>query len=479
MIGMIATALLIPPTAWSQGVHSRSQFAYVAGNDFVSGYVIDNATGALTEIAGSPFPTGVWARGVAADPQGRFLYIPNWNSANVSAYLIDRDTGALSAVPGSPFAAGDHPAAVVVDPLGRFVYIANQYSNSISVYSIDPITGALTAVTGSPFGTYTGPVGLAAGPSGEFLYVANFGGEVSVYAIASAGSLTEIPGSPFYAGSGTFQVAITPSGKFAYAAAQYSDGVFAYSIESSTGALTEISGSPFPAGSDPYFIATDPSGRFVYTANFYFALKSGNVSGYRIDAKTGALSEIFGSPFPAGNNPGGIATDLSGRFVYTANDGSSTSSGYVIDQSTGALTPIPGSPFPTAINPISVTTVGNPERCTTPPVVKVFNSPTFLWPPNGRLARVAVFGTITDPDAACRITTAAYSVKDEYGKVQPTGPVVLNSGGAYRFTIGLQASRSGTDSNGRLYTITVTAMNNAGKKGRQAGKVIVPHDKRH
>ena len=357
VIRIVAIAIVIAPAAWGQGGQSRQQFAYVAGNNFVSAYAIDSSTGALSEIKGSPFPTGRWARGVAADPLGHFLYIPNWYSADVSAYLIDSDTGALSTIPGSPFAAGDHPAAVAVDPLGRFVYIANQYSDTISVYSINPTTGGLTPISGSPFQTYSWPVGMAAGPSGKFLYVANFGGQVSVYAISGNGILSEIAGSPFYAGSGTFQVAIPPSGKFAYAAAQFSDGVFAYSIDSSSGALTEIPGSPFPAGSDPYFVAVDPSGRFVYTANFYFALYSGNVSGYTIDGATGALTAVPGSPFPAGNNPGGIVVDSSGRFVYTANDGSSTSSGYVIDQTTGALTPIPGSPFPTAINPISVTTV--------------------------------------------------------------------------------------------------------------------------
>src|SRR5262249_42006874 len=96
IIGLIATTVVISSVAWSQGVQSRPQFAYTAGNDFVSGYVIDNTTGALTEIAGSPFSTGQWARGVAADPQGHFLYIPNWLSADVTAYLIDSQNGALS-----------------------------------------------------------------------------------------------------------------------------------------------------------------------------------------------------------------------------------------------------------------------------------------------------------------------------------------------------------------------------------------------
>lgn len=60
--------------------------------------------------------------------------------------------------------------------------------------------------------------------------------------------------------------------------------------------------------------------------------------------------------------------------------------------------------------------------------------------------------------------------------MQPNGPVTLGPGGAYAFTVLLEASRLGTDLDGRLYTITVSASNNAGKTGSHAGAVIVPHN---
>jgi hypothetical protein len=64
-------------------------------------------------------------------------------------------------------------------------------------------------------------------------------------------------------------------------------------------------------------------------------------------------------------------------------------------------------------------------------------------------------------------------------EVQPSGPVAVGAGGAYSFTVLLQASRLGSDLDGRFYTITVSASNNAGKTGSQAGAVIVPHDQGH
>ncbi len=43
---------------------------------------------------------------------GRFAYVANYDSHTVSAYTIDSITGALTAVAGSPFPAGSQPHAV-------------------------------------------------------------------------------------------------------------------------------------------------------------------------------------------------------------------------------------------------------------------------------------------------------------------------------------------------------------------------------
>ena len=121
--------------------------------------------------------------------------------------------------------------------------------------------------------------------------------------------------------------------------------------------------------------------------------------------------------------------------------------------------------------------LNNAPFCTTPPLVTVSTTPTSLWPPNGKMVPVVVSGTITDP--GCTVTTAAYAVTDEYGEVQPNGPLTLGPGDVYSFTVFLEASRRGSDIDGRLYTVTVSAKNNAGITGSKASAVIVPHDQRH
>ena len=84
-----------------------------------------------------------------------------------------------------------------------------------------------------------------------------------------------------------------------------SDNVSGYRINSDTGALTAIPGSPFPGGDGPASIIVTPNGKFAYVANFFGG--QNNVSGYRIDPRTGALTAITGAPFPAQVEPFSVA----------------------------------------------------------------------------------------------------------------------------------------------------------------------------
>ena len=116
---------------------------------------------------------------------------------------------------------------------------------------------------------------------------------------------------------------------------------------------------------------------------------------------------------------------------------------------------------------------------TTPPVITLSATPKVLWPPNGKMVPVTFSITITDTGSGVNVHSAAYAVKDEYGEVQPTGAITLGPGGNYSFTVLLQASRRGSDLDGRRYTINVRARDNAGNSGSKARAVTVPHDQEH
>ena len=183
---------------------------------------------------------------------------------------------------------------------------------------------------------------------GRYLYTANLGDySISGYSIdASTGALTAIPGSPYAGALKASYVAAEPSGKFLYALDNEggslgitAPGIDVYSIDANTGALTVVTGSPFPTDAGALSMTILASGRFAYTAN----VNSMSVSAYSLDAVTGAVAPVTGSPFASGSFPFMVATDTAGKFAYAANDGGVWA--YAIDANSGALTAVAGSPF--------------------------------------------------------------------------------------------------------------------------------------
>jgi len=114
----------------------------------------------------------------------------------------------------------------------------------------------------------------------------------------------------------------------------------------------------------------------------------------------------------------------------------------------------------------------------TAPRVTAVANPTTLWPPNHKFVPVTISGHVTDASGALP-SVVHYQVYDEYGQVQPHGFATVAPNGDYAFTVFLQSSRAGQDKDGRLYTIVVTATDEAGNSGSARTFVTVPHDQGH
>jgi 6-phosphogluconolactonase (cycloisomerase 2 family) len=137
-------------------VEHSGRFVYVVdtANNAVLGFAIQS-NGTLAPINGSPFPAGASPLAIGIDPQGALLFVANNLSNNVSAFAIDNSSGALGAVSGSPFATGGvGPSGIAVDTDTSLVYVTEQGSHDIAAFSIGA-NGALKAITGSPFGVAT------------------------------------------------------------------------------------------------------------------------------------------------------------------------------------------------------------------------------------------------------------------------------------------------------------------------------------
>jgi 6-phosphogluconolactonase (cycloisomerase 2 family) len=200
----------------------------ISDSDYASeidGYSIDQTSGELTQLPGSPFLivppkckyciTDDVVLDLAIDPSGQFLIVPGWVNGVIYVYRIDSSTGGLSEVSGSPFIDGEPgdetpsygPASVTVSANDKFVFVQNELEDEVMVYALDSTTGTLTLTNHA-----TGPSNsfsvayecIRADPSGKFVYALgykgtnNATGELFGWDVNQAnGGLTAVPGAPY------------------------------------------------------------------------------------------------------------------------------------------------------------------------------------------------------------------------------------------------------------------------------------------
>ncbi|MFN7923011.1 MAG: beta-propeller fold lactonase family protein [Bryobacteraceae bacterium] len=363
--------------AASSGNMLFGQLLYVAnsGERTISSYIYDQDNGGLSEILprvatpGSP-------TSVAIHPNGKFAFVTTGGPPTLTGYSIDAATGALTQVGSSALVNGSNPQQVAIDPAGKFAVVAHPGAPNLSVFSIDAATGATTPVAGSPFATPPQPAAVAIHPNG-FVYVGANGapaqGTPSQIVALNLATGAAVAGSPF-AGKNLVQgMAIDPAGKFLYVAERQDPGVLAFSIDSNTGALTAVPGSPFAIpNSFLTGISVDPAGKFLYVAN-----GGGVINHYAIGAN-GALT--FRSFAPSLIGTASAILDPKGRYLYAPSGATVPTlqsaggiAAFSVDANTGALNriaefvpaganPLRGAAVvldPPVLAPISVSSVTN------------------------------------------------------------------------------------------------------------------------
>jgi len=86
------------------------------------------------------------------------------------------------------------------------------------------------------------------------------------------------------------------------------------------------------------------------TKNFLYAINSdaSSVTAWQIDAATGGLTNVGGSPSKSVDAPIGATIDPASKFLSVDNLNGGTMTVFSINSSSGSLTPVAGSPFPLA-----------------------------------------------------------------------------------------------------------------------------------
>ena len=304
---------------------------YVANgaNTFIAGFSISSA-GALSVLSNSPYNNGVAASSLAITPNNKFLYSAG-SLGGIYEYAINSDGSLTIQNNGSPLVQDVIATAMQVDSTGTYLLAAGigvaAQAQAIGIYQINSSTGVLTASGGSPLTLYLGttkppplttPTGLLITPDNTTVYVSLGNLGVQVLTLGSGGALSTgnsaaiLPPYSKSASPSDTGLASDPNSKFLFVA-ELNTGLRVLSIGTG-GALNEITGSPYATGSGPTAVTLDPTGAYVYVTNKQAGANT--VYGFTLNATSGQLAAISGSPFSAvGALPAGMATDSSKNYL--------------------------------------------------------------------------------------------------------------------------------------------------------------------
>ena len=240
---------------------------------------------------------------VVASP--RQLYVTALAGRTITRMAVDGTSGQprFEGYQETSITYGSGFPCITVDPSGTHAYMSTQvaagysYTGVLAIYTVDPSTGALAAVPGSPF-SMSFPLGCVRfGPSGKFAYstsgVEGGGDQLATFSVNADGtlSLDDTISYPYFPTG----LAIDPRGKYLYvnavdvqAGTSASSPLYGYSIDASTGALTSLAGSPWPLAAGTYGeLAFHPSGAGLYVSD----LNATEITQYTVDQKTGVPSK--------------------------------------------------------------------------------------------------------------------------------------------------------------------------------------------
>ncbi len=386
-VGQVLLALVVS-LGLGIGVTSCSRsytigYLYVTGSQYnqISGFNINNQTGALLPVKKSPF--GSSGTNPVRDlvlSGGRFLYVLNqgtfaYNSdgtssgtaSNVALFQIGGD-GVLT-FQATYASQGNFSLSMLPDSSGAHLYILDDYA------SVDYGTNRGTAIPSTATATTATPCLNTDGryyPSGD----------VSAYNIdPNTGRLSLITNQQVanpdgtqltYFPLGCFPVEFKLVGGFIYTAQTGSTSnndaqtVFSYAQATATGQLTLTQNAPLQTGATKITsINSDAGGKYVYLLDAGPATACTGGQSQILPftpGTTGILQSLVGGNVcndPSALDPTVLLVDSKTKFLYVANSGVSGAStqaqseisAFTIDPTTGRLAFIAGEPFTTGADP--------------------------------------------------------------------------------------------------------------------------------
>ena len=377
------------------------------GNGIISGFKIDNNTGALKPIHGLPIGSGganpvralllsggnfvyVLNRGAHADGSTNCTAADPCLNSNITEFAVGGN-GSLT-FQQTFFTQGLNPFRLLSDTSGGYLFAldhdapSNAYCGTvvagatscgdITVFQVNSTTGRLTLVTNGQLTASTGsqvayfpvpadPIDVAFASSYVMTMSGQPGSAQTVYPYSynsSNGQLATTQSTPQVINNGLG----TPMGQ-GTAIVSAAGKVYILDNEAipvggtpgqilpftigTNGALNALVGGAVAddvTETDPIYLMVESKGKFLYVANQqgFGSTNGSGIAAYVIDPASGQLSEDSGSPIPtsgSGAVPQCLLEDPSNQYIYTANSGDSTVTGHVFSPKDGLLTQMKGA----------------------------------------------------------------------------------------------------------------------------------------
>ncbi len=300
IVAAIAASLLT-----AAGAQGAQLFTNNYGDRTVAAFSI-GGDGVLSPLAGSPFATPTYPRGIALAPDGAKL---------VSTYLYEEGVGSFSVAPDGTISATGPPTPVplegtpAISPDGRFAFVVDA-GGGVNTFAI--ADGPPAKVSG-PTGAST-PEMATLTPDGRFLFLPNGDADtIERFAVGDDGGLSALPATPAVS-KDAYVMRVTPDGRLALLLSDSNsdptDELRTFAI-GADGSLTDTGATLTTLGGTTGLPAISPDGRYAYFANY----NEHSVSAVAIDP-SGALSEV-GAPIATGPiAPQSLGISADGRFLY-------------------------------------------------------------------------------------------------------------------------------------------------------------------
>ena len=340
-----------------------TRYAYVAdpGAGQILEYSINSSTGVLAPIKGCASAADPNSPSdVIVDKTGSFLYVANTAANDIWAYAINPATGCLVTPATSYPTLGKGPVALDIAAHDGIMFVSDGGSAQIDAFTVT--SGVLVPIGGSPFTGCPNAAGIAVDLIESYVYLASNvssnGGDSGTGVVCgfeySLGGKQWMSGPTSYATTGAYPTRLVYDsvGQFLFVTNSGANTVESFNV-STTGVLT--ANNTVATGTSPAGVGVNPFGQQVFVANN----GANSISSFQIEVTPtyGSLA-ANGAAIASGSEPAGLAVDQSGRFVYVADKGGFIN-GYTINASTGKLATIKGSPWATpgtGTSPVAIAT---------------------------------------------------------------------------------------------------------------------------